>query len=107
MAERGFSLDGQRSKGIDEVPLAEMDVVVRMGREVQFALPDEFRGRLVEWQIPDPYSRGLGFFLHVRDLIEAQVRALLAEAGNMSTGNLSGKEHSEDGGDFGTSDDVG
>lgn len=82
MAERGLSLEAQRSKGLDEVPLAEMDIVVRMGGEVRFALPADFRGRLVDWQISDPYGQDTAFFHRVRDLIEVQVKQLLAETCN-------------------------
>jgi arsenate reductase len=79
MKEKGLSLEGQRSKGLRDVPVAEMDVVVRMGAEVEIHLPEGFKGRLVDWNIPDPYGRGLEVFRTVRDLIERQVLSLLAE----------------------------
>jgi protein-tyrosine-phosphatase len=79
LGERGVSLDGHWSKGLDEVPLAEMDVVVGMGCEVQCPVPGGFKGRVIEWNIPDPYGRDLEFFRGVRDLIERQVKTLLSD----------------------------
>jgi len=79
MKAKGITLEGQRSKSVRDVPLAEMDIVVRMGDEVEINLPEGFNGRVVEWDIPDPYARGSETFRTVRDLIERQVLALLAE----------------------------
>jgi arsenate reductase (thioredoxin) len=77
MAERGISLDGHQSKGLKDVPLAGMDVVVTMGFEVVCPLPPDFKGRLVEWEIADPFGMDLDFFRSVRDHIEADVGRLL------------------------------
>ena len=79
LREKGVSLDGHWSKGLNDVPLAEMDVVVGMGCEVQCPVPVGFKGRVVEWNIPDPYARDGEFFRSVRDLIERQVKNLLSE----------------------------
>jgi arsenate reductase len=79
MKEKGISLEGQRSKGLREVPLAEMDIVVRMGHEVECPVPEGFNGRVVDWNIPDPYAHGREIFQDVRDLIEEEVLALLAD----------------------------
>lgn len=79
MAEKGILLEGQWSKGLRDVPVAEMDVVVGMGCEVVCPVPAGFQGRVIEWNIPDPYSRDLAFFRSVRDLIERQVSALLSD----------------------------
>jgi protein-tyrosine-phosphatase len=79
MREKGLSLEGQSSKGVRQVPVAEMDVVVAMGFEVACPVPPGFKGRVVEWHVPDPYAHGIDTFRDVRDVIERQVRALLAE----------------------------
>jgi protein-tyrosine-phosphatase len=79
MAEKGTLLEGQWSKGLRDVPVAEMDIVVGMGCEVVCPVPAGFQGRVIEWNIPDPYSRDLAFFRSVRDLIERQVTALLSD----------------------------
>jgi arsenate reductase (thioredoxin) len=79
MKEKGISLEGQRSKGLRDVPLAEMDIVVRMGTEVECTPPVDFKGRVEEWKIPDPYARGVETFRMVRDQIELEVQGLIAE----------------------------
>ena len=79
MSEKGISLDGQWSKGLRDVAVAEMDVVVGMGCEVDCPVPVGFKGRVVEWEIPDPYGLGIESFRNVRDLVERQVLGLLAE----------------------------
>ncbi len=77
MAEKGIALDGQTSKGLRDVPVAEMDVVVSMGCEVACPVPAGFKGRIIEWNIPDPFLCDLDFCREVRDLIESEVKALL------------------------------
>ena len=79
LVEKGIGLQGCWSKGLEDVPVAEMDVVVEMGYGVKCKLPAEFKGRLVEWQIPDPFLLGREYFRDVRDLIESEVRRLLTE----------------------------
>jgi arsenate reductase (thioredoxin) len=77
--EKGISHEGHRSKGLKDVPLSEMDVVVEMEAGLFGTLPENFKGRLIEWDIPDPFSGDVEVFRTVRDLIEEQVNALLAE----------------------------
>jgi len=78
LGEKGITLAGHWSKGLQDVPVAEMDVVVEMGFGVKCRLPADFKGQLIKWQIPDPFSLGLEYFRDVRDLIESEVRRLLA-----------------------------
>jgi arsenate reductase len=85
MSERGISLDGQRSKGLRDVAMAEMDVVVSMGCEVECPVPAGFKGRVVDWDIPDPFARGTDSFRNVRDMIELQVLELLTELASFSS----------------------
>jgi arsenate reductase len=79
MSERGISLDGQWSKGLRDVAMAEMDVVVSMGCEVECPVPAGFKGRVENWNIPDPFARGKESFRNVRDMIERQVLELLTD----------------------------
>lgn len=79
MREKGMALEGQWSKGLKDVPLDQMDVVVGMGCEVNCPLPAGFKGMMVEWNIPDPYGRDLNYFRSIRDLIERQVKSLLRD----------------------------
>jgi protein-tyrosine-phosphatase len=76
--EKGIRLVGHWSKGLRDVPISEMDVVVEMGFGVKFRLPADFKGRLIQWHIPDPYLLDRSYFRDVRDLIESEVRRLLA-----------------------------
>jgi len=78
MEENAFFLDGQSSKGLKDVEIDDMDIVVEMGRDVTCPLPDGFKGRLVEWEIPDPYGAALEEYRSVRDMIEEHVTRLLA-----------------------------
>jgi len=80
MEERGLSLDGQSSKGLEDVPVAGMDLVVNMaGDGLSVPIPAGFRGRVIQWEIPDAFSSDLETNRATRDLIEAHVRVLLAE----------------------------
>lgn len=79
LEEKGISLDGHRTKGLKDLPLAEMDIVVEMEPGVTGTLAKNFTGRLIEWDIPDPFSGNLEVFRTVRELIEQQVKELLAE----------------------------
>jgi arsenate reductase len=87
LEEKGISLDGHWSKGLKDVPLAKMDVVVGMGCEVECPVPQNFKGRVIEWDIPDPYGHGLEYFRRVRDLIGRQVKALLEELERQPSGS--------------------
>jgi arsenate reductase (thioredoxin) len=79
LEEKGISLQGQWSKGLCDVPLEEMDVIVSMGSEVDFPLPPGFAGRFVEWEIPDPYGSDLDSYRGIRDLIERKIAMLVDE----------------------------
>lgn len=88
LKEKGITLEGHWSKGLKEVPVAEMDVVVGMGCEVECPVPTGFKGRVIEWNIPDPYGRNLAYFRGVRDRIERQVTMLLAELERQRHGSV-------------------
>jgi len=79
MSEKGISLDGHYSKGLRDVAVGDMDVVVGMGSEVEWSVPVGFKGRKVEWDVLDPYALDIETFRNVRDMIERQVLALLAD----------------------------
>ena len=79
LLEKAITLEGHWSKGLQDVPVSEMDVVVEMGYGVEFRPPEDFKGRLVRWQIPDPYSLDQDHFRDVRNLIESEVQKLFLE----------------------------
>ena len=88
LAEKEISIDGQWSKGLKDVPVGEMDYVISMGCEVSCPVPVGFKGRVIEWNIPDPYGHDLDFFRSVRDLVEQHVRSLLEGALASDKSNL-------------------
>jgi len=79
MREKGITMEGHWSKGLDEVKAREMDVIVGMGCEVSCPVPAGFKGRVIEWNVPDPFGSDLDVFRRVRDLVERQVAALLED----------------------------
>ncbi|HEX8328785.1 MAG TPA: arsenate reductase ArsC [Hymenobacter sp.] len=79
MAELGYDLGTHASKSLDEVRSQAFDYVVTMG--CGDACPFIAARHRRDWQIPDPKHLEPAEFRQVRDLIEQQVLALLAEAG--------------------------
>jgi arsenate reductase (thioredoxin) len=79
LAEKGIVLEGHWSKSLKDVPVGEMDAVVGMGCEVVCPVPAGFKGRVIEWNIPDPFGHELEYYRSVRDLLARQVGNLLDE----------------------------
>jgi len=76
MRERGYDLAAHASKSLDALPTGVFDAVVTMG--CGDACPHVPAKHRTDWQIPDPRDMDPAAFRGVRDLIESQVRALLA-----------------------------
>ena len=79
MREIGYDLSTHASKSLDELPPVAFDAVVTMG--CGDACPNVAAKRRVDWQIPDPRELAPAEFRAVRDRIEREVEALLAELG--------------------------
>lgn len=79
MAELGYDLTTHASKSLDEVRDLAFDYVITMG--CGDACPFIAARHRRDWQIPDPRAMEPAEFRQVRDLIERQVKELLAEAG--------------------------
>ncbi len=77
MRELGYDLAAHASKSLDELPPVEFDAVVSMG--CGDACPFVPAKRRLDWEIPDPREMPPAAFRAVRDRIEREVRALLAE----------------------------
>ena len=96
MAEKGISLAGQWSKGLDAVPVNEMDLVVTLCGDADARCPLIF-GRLGRrhWPLPDPAratgseAEILAVFRSVRDDIEGRVRALISDLPGAGSHNYS------------------
>lgn len=78
MAEKAVDLNGQRSKGLGELPALRWDYVVTMGcgDECPF-LPARHR---LDWDLPDPKHLDDESFRNVRDRIERLVQDLILGA---------------------------
>jgi protein-tyrosine-phosphatase len=76
MREKGYDLSTHASKSLEELPDVDFDVAVTMG--CGDACPRVRAGRREEWRIPDPKGMAPAEFRKVRDLIEENVKALIA-----------------------------
>lgn len=80
MEERGIDISRQRSNGLEDVRLQEMDFVVSMtGFPAEQYLPGNFGGTVIDWYIDDPIGRPLSVFRRVRGEIEDNVTDLVEE----------------------------
>lgn len=78
MAEKGIDIGKQRSKGLADVPLEEMDVVVNMsGYPNEKVFPNGLGATFVRWDVPDPLGGSFDRFRRTRDAIEGMVDELL------------------------------
>ena len=73
LAEAGIDISGHRSKGLDEIPLGDVDVVVTLCAEeiCPYVPGDVLR---MHWALPDPID--LAAFRAVRDELEAMLPVL-------------------------------
>ncbi|MCA9321380.1 MAG: arsenate reductase ArsC [Planctomycetes bacterium] len=77
MRELGYDLRSHRSKPLSSVLDTDYDIVVSMGcGDDLAAIRTE---EVVTWDIPDPKQMNIDDFREVRDLIESQVKSLIAE----------------------------
>jgi arsenate reductase (thioredoxin) len=76
MKELGYDLTAHASKGLYDFNGRNIDVAVTMGCGDECPLVNA--GQRVDWKIPDPRDMTPEEFRGVRDLIERQVKDLLA-----------------------------
>ncbi|MFQ5926121.1 MAG: low molecular weight phosphatase family protein [Terriglobia bacterium] len=79
MAEKGVSLEGHYSKGLDAIDWKRVDAVVNMTPYPTGALVPGFSGRRVTWKVADPFLEPVDFYRSIRDEVERRVRALIEE----------------------------
>lgn len=77
MEEKNVSLEGQRSKAVEEIHWPSVDVLVNMSPLSPDVLAPEFAGIAVEWEVNDPFGRSLRVYRRVRDELERRVKKLL------------------------------
>ena len=75
MKEKGIDLFGRKPKGLNDLPLIEMDYLVTMGcGETCSAIPAK---KIIEWEIPDPKGKPIDEVRTIRDVLEAKVMTFL------------------------------
>jgi arsenate reductase len=78
MREKGIDLSKQRSKGLGDVPVAEMDYIVNLSGYPSDAIrPESFDGEIIEWQVGDPVGKPAEYYRSTRDTIEQMVQGFV------------------------------
>ncbi len=67
MKEKGIDLSSKRPKGLNDLPLIEMDYLITMGCED--ACPGIPFKSIIEWNIPDPKGKSIDIVKNIRDMI--------------------------------------
>lgn len=80
MDARGIDITDQYSKGLDEIPLDEMDFLITMGCcSADSICPVNYSGKKIDWNIPDPYGMGEDAFEKVAHIIKDKIKAFIEE----------------------------
>ncbi len=86
MEEKGIDITQQYSKGLDNIELEEMDIVITLCEEAEQRCPVlPVKAKKFHWFLPDPAKaqgskeEKLDKFRKVRDEIEIQVKKLIAQ----------------------------
>lgn len=80
MRETKIDISGLKSKGLNEVPVAEMDIVISMApRPALHLVPRGFRGRTIDWRVEDPVGKSLTVFRRVRGELDVLVKQLVED----------------------------
>lgn len=78
MEDKGIDISQQRSKGLSDVPLLEMDYIVNMATSsADDVCPPSYKGERLVWRVLDPIGESNEYFESVRDDIERRVKGLL------------------------------
>jgi len=78
----GYRDGGLFSKGLEDIPLADMDVVVSLiGEDGLRWLPRSLAGRMVAWRVTDPYGEDDATYLAVARRVERLVKELVESLG--------------------------
>jgi len=76
----GYSAEGLWSKGLDDVFVQDLDVVVSLlGKEALDLLPRGTGARREVWTVLDPFGEEEGVYLDVARGLEVRIRTLLSE----------------------------
>lgn len=76
LAERGISMDGQYSKGLDEVEPATAEIIVNLSGIPGASLFPSDRAEILDWHVEDPYGNDIEVHRQTCGEIEERVREL-------------------------------
>jgi protein-tyrosine-phosphatase len=68
MKEKGIDLSSKRPKGLNDLPLIEMDYLITMGCEE--TCPAVLAKKIIAWEIPDPKGKSIDIIKNIRDMIK-------------------------------------
>jgi len=87
MRELKIDISKLSSKGLHDVPVSDMDIVVSMApRRASAMVPRGFRGRTIDWDVDDPIGRPLSVFRRVRGELEVLIKKLVEDVRRNSSG---------------------
>ncbi len=75
MEEEGIDIANNKSKGFDELPVKNFDIVITLGCKdtCPFILADNH----IEWLIKDPKGKDIAFFKQTKDQIKERITLLI------------------------------
>jgi arsenate reductase len=76
MDEKNIDIRGQFPKALRDLGSGDFDLIVNMTGSL---LPPEFKGKVLDWKIADPFTLEYKEHCEVRDLIESRVMKLILE----------------------------
>lgn len=80
LEEIGIPTEGLYSKGLDEVELEEVDLVLDLAAyPLENLVPPTFEGRVIHWYVRDPFQESLDAYRQTRNAIEWLVTEKLPE----------------------------
>ena len=80
LKEVGVSTDGLYSKGLSEVDIDGFDLILDLVLyPLEGMIPPSFEGKVIPWQVRDPFMEGLDSFRQTRNDIEWLVTEKLSE----------------------------
>ncbi|HET6347597.1 MAG TPA: arsenate reductase ArsC [Candidatus Krumholzibacteria bacterium] len=80
MREVKIDISHQTSKGLADVPVGDMDIVISMApRPAARMVPPGFRGRVIDWKVEDPMGKSLTVFRRVRGELDVLVKRLIED----------------------------
>jgi len=86
MEMRGIDISNQYSKGLEEIPMNEMDFVISLGSfSADSVCPVYFSGQKMDWDIPDPYGADIEAYEKVTHIIENKLKKFIKKNFNSST----------------------